>query len=131
MTDYPEWFTPYTLPEKPKDFAFDPIETKTYTIDRESVRLGDLVAEYGENATLDMYNVGYSYEPEYVLEVTVKREKTQDDYAAEIRAHNVAMDRWAARQDSWDGYYASWQKDMAHLRKQVKRMQERLIARPL
>ncbi len=131
MTNYPEWFDPFNKPEKPKDFAFDLIETKTYTIDTESVRLGDLVAEYGEDATLDMYNVGYSYEPEYVLEVTVKREKTQDDYAAEIRAHNVAMDRWAARQDSWDGYYASWLKDMAHMRKQILRIQERAVARPL
>ncbi len=95
------------------------------------MRLGDLVAAYGENATLDMCNVGYSYDPEYVLEVTVKREKTQDEYTDELRAHDRAMEAWAVMQDEWDGYYASWQKDMAHLRKQVKRMQERLVARPL
>lgn len=128
--DFPTWFDPYTKPEQPT-FQWNPVEVKTYTIDAESVRLGDLVAEYGEDATLDMYNAGYSYEPEYVLEVTVRREKTQDEYADEIRKAAQAKEMWAARQDEWDGWYATWCELQAHVRRQVRAHQATLPQRPL
>lgn len=128
--DFPTWFDPYNKPEKPS-FLWKPFEVTTYTITDESLRLGDLVAKYGEDATLDMYNVGYSFDAEYVLEVVVQREKTKGEYADELVSHGEAMEAWAAMQDAWDGWYATWCELQAHVRRQVLAHQATLPQRPL